>query len=131
MAKRMWDQVEEMARAGRHPLVTLPKALQIVEPKKARGRPRLRPVGVKGWRWGWTMKTASGQPMTCRRPGCRRYIGKDAETIVCTDPDCHAYLMEYTKAVLDVLEGRVKARYFPFQFRARAGSRKQKQRKAA
>jgi hypothetical protein len=107
--KSLWDEIEEIAARGGTPVVTLPRALEIVESRRPVGRPRVHPVGAKRGH-GYALTMPSGRPMRCRRRGCNKTLRKDAESICCS-PECEFMLRDQCESFLEVLDGKVAARH--------------------
>jgi hypothetical protein len=117
--RSIWAQVAELVARGRHPVVRLPRACEIVEPSRPRGRPRIHPVGAKRGH-GYNLITGSGRPMRCRRPGCARTLKKNA-TSICCSASCERQLRHDCLDLLDVLDRRVEARHLAPRLRDRHG----------
>jgi hypothetical protein len=113
--KSLWDEVREVAARGGSPVVTFPAACEVIIPPGSPGRPRCHPEGSKRGH-GYALTTSSGRPLRCRRRGCQRTLPINATTIVCSTV-CADLLRRECSAVLDVLDGRVEARYFAGQRR--------------
>ena len=112
----IWGQVEELLAQGIAPVIELPKAVKVIETiKRPVGRPRLVPKGEKHRKHG-AMQSTSGNQLKCRAKGCNKYISRYKEDSVCCD-QCREALIEYCQVTLDVLEGRMRARDYPPQYR--------------
>jgi len=118
----LWSQIQTIASRGRHPVVTLPRALEIVEPARPRGRPRLYAVGARRGRdTGYSLVTPNGSPMRCRNRGCQRTLKKEA-TSICCSKTCEEQLRNECLDILDVLDERVEARHLAPRHRDRHGA---------
>ena len=116
MGKSLWTTIAEIAARGGRPIVAFPRACEVIEPRRAVGRPRIHPVGAKRGH-EYALTTPSGRPMRCRRRGCQRTLRKDAQSICCS-AQCEWLLKSECLDVLDVLDGRVEARHLPPYWRA-------------
>ena len=102
----VWSEVERVAARGEVPLVQLSPAARVDNPEPGWAR-RKRTL----------MRTPAGQRMRCRNPSCRRRIKAGEESIVCCEK-CRRQLLEYTRSIVDVLEGRASALDFPTHYRS-------------
>lgn len=84
--KSIWSEVAALVARGRHPVVRLPRACEVVEPAHPRGRPRLYAVDARrGRETGYRQTTPCGWPMRGRRRGCQRTLKKNATSICCSE----------------------------------------------
>jgi hypothetical protein len=109
MAKSLWAAIADISNRGGRPTVTLPRACEVIEPRRPVGRPRLHPVGTKRGH-GYNLVTGSGRPMRCRARGCSRTLKKSATSICCSRA-CELVLRSECESYLEVLDGKVDPRH--------------------
>lgn len=95
MKSRLEAQIAAMLRRGKRPVITISPGLQVVPPKRPRGRPRTRDPQNRYAHFA--AKHGSTYPY-CRAKGCRNYL-KMHQTIACSQ-ECADQIFNYAMNLL-------------------------------